>query len=124
MSASPDEPAAPFKRSRSSFRSDGAFLQKVSRYSASAWQKQWKQNGQSLVALLALQAHQMAVAASNSPRQDQHWVAYSRGTHDSGGERLLTPGGHTKALPRPGEYRVRNAYLQETEGLGNKRLLD
>src|SRR5439155_26435812 len=34
------------------------------------------------------------------------------------------PRGHTRVAFRPGEYRVRGAYLQETQGLGNKRLLD
>src|SRR6266581_9499140 len=114
MSASPEEPAALFRMSRSSLSSEGAFFQKLSRYSTSAWQKQWKQKGQSLVALLALQAHLMADAASNSPRQDQHWVGYSRGTTGSDGELLETPRGHTRAIPRPGEYKVRPAYLQET----------
>ncbi len=85
MSASPDDPAASLRMSRSSFSSTGAFLQNVSRYSVSAWQKQRKQKGHSLVALLALQAHQIAEMASNSPRQDQHWVGNSRVTRLSFG---------------------------------------
>src|SRR5438445_11225240 len=58
------------------------------------------QNGQSFVGVRALQVHQTAAAASNSPRHDQHWVGYSRAT----------------SPPAP-EYRSRLAYLQETERL-------
>jgi hypothetical protein len=40
-------------------------------------QKQLRQKGQTLVGERGLQEHQMAAAASNSPRQFQHWVRYS-----------------------------------------------
>src|SRR2546428_2581574 len=86
MSASPDDPAPPFRMSLSSFSSAGAFFQKLSLYSTSAWQKHRKQNGQSFEALLALQLHQIADEASNSPRQDQHCVGYSRGTDTPAGK--------------------------------------